>query len=718
MELWSLMHFLMPNVFESNREFKDWFANPMTSMIEGESSMNEDLVNRLHAILRPFLLRRLKRDVEKQLPQKYEHLVMCPLSKRQRFLYEEFLANSLTRQTLDGGNFLGIVNVLMQLRKVCNHPDLFEVRPIVSSLTMESLVLPLPSMIYNERLLLDRNQFPSSADQLLRSADDDDADGNSRDVSSLLRALPELDIIGNSYDYQLSCVEFDSLQQLKCSPADLMQLNTGNVISASTYAAPAVLSTLKRFNAPLDQLRQSELDQRFSESFLLADRRARGRPLIARDTVETLTIDRRRFPSRFVHTIADDDARSSFEDYSEKHRSMVLLPAQRSEQLQSLVQRFVFVIPRASAPSPQLTCFHPSPLWQAEQDERQDVLGSTVSANDSIFRAASVRTELSFPDKRLVQYDCGKLQQMAVLLRRLKSEGHRVLIFTQMTRMLDILEVFLSFYAYNYVRLDGTTKIERRQQLMERFNRDPRVFAFILSTRSGGVGINLTGADTVIFYDSDWNPSIDAQAQDRCHRIGQTREVHIYRLISEHTIEENILKKANQKRQLENVAITSGGFTTDFFKRVDLRELLNDEDVAAAAAPRTTSTAAAAVSSSSAPTTATTSTKTITEQDWVKAVTSLEEEVDTQALAITEKEVQEELEDFQEDTKLDARAASSSPATAVAMLSKPAPSINEPQSLEDINVDRTDDAPPPQIQLAAATKETDSLQAVLSSVQK
>lgn len=82
---------------------------------------------------------------------------------------------------------------------------------------------------------------------------------------------------------------------------------------------------------------------------------------------------------------------------------------------------------------------------------------------------------------------------------------------------------------------------------MERFNRDKRVFAFILSTRSGGVGINLTGADTVVFYDSDWNPTMDAQAQDRCHRIGQTRDVHIYRLISQHTIEENIFKKAQRK---------------------------------------------------------------------------------------------------------------------------------------------------------------------------
>uniref|UniRef100_A0A1B0DPQ1 Uncharacterized protein n=1 Tax=Phlebotomus papatasi TaxID=29031 RepID=A0A1B0DPQ1_PHLPP len=110
---------------------------------------------------------------------------------------------------------------------------------------------------------------------------------------------------------------------------------------------------------------------------------------------------------------------------------------------------------------------------------------------------------------------------------------------------------------------------------MERFNGDKRIFVFILSTRSGGVGVNLTGADTVIFYDSDWNPTMDAQAQDRCHRIGQTRDVHIYRLVSEKTIEENILKKANQKRLLGDLAIEGGNFTTAFFKSSTIQDLFN-----------------------------------------------------------------------------------------------------------------------------------------------
>ncbi|EMD30670.1 hypothetical protein CERSUDRAFT_40929, partial [Gelatoporia subvermispora B] len=116
--------------------------------------------------------------------------------------------------------------------------------------------------------------------------------------------------------------------------------------------------------------------------------------------------------------------------------------------------------------------------------------------------------------------------------------------------ILDILETFLNFHGYLYLRLDGATKIEDRQYITERFNSDSRIFCFISSSRSGGVGINLTGADTVIFYDSDFNPQMDRQCEDRAHRIGQIRDVHIYRFVSQHTVEEALLRKANQKRSL------------------------------------------------------------------------------------------------------------------------------------------------------------------------
>ena len=149
MELWSLMHFLMPNFFESHRAFEELFSKPMTGMVEGNVEYNETIIIKLHKVLRPFLLRRLKSEVEKQMPKKYEHVVMCRLSKRQRFLYDDFMSRAKTKETLASGNLLSVINVLMQLRKVCNHPNLFEVRPTVSPFRMDQIDIKVPSMVYN-----------------------------------------------------------------------------------------------------------------------------------------------------------------------------------------------------------------------------------------------------------------------------------------------------------------------------------------------------------------------------------------------------------------------------------------------------------------------------------------------------------------------------------------------------------------------------------------
>ena len=149
MELWSLMHFLMPHVFASHREFKEWFSNPVSGMIQGNSEYNDSIIKRLHKVLRPFILRRLKSEVEQQMPKKFEHVVMCRLSKRQRYLYEEFMSRTKTKETLASGNFLSVINILMQLRKVCNHPNLFEERPTVSPFMMEPIVYTAPSCCFN-----------------------------------------------------------------------------------------------------------------------------------------------------------------------------------------------------------------------------------------------------------------------------------------------------------------------------------------------------------------------------------------------------------------------------------------------------------------------------------------------------------------------------------------------------------------------------------------
>ena len=158
---------------------------------------------------------------------------------------------------------------------------------------------------------------------------------------------------------------------------------------------------------------------------------------------------------------------------------------------------------------------------------------------------------------------CGKLVLIDKLLPKLKAAGHKVLIFSQMVRMLDILEDYLIYKNYSYERIDGTKRGNERQESIDRFSGpESDRFVFLLCTRAGGLGINLTAADTCIIYDSDWNPQNDIQAQARCHRIGQTQTVKIYRLITRNTYEKVMFEKASMKLGLDQAVLTnmkSGG---------------------------------------------------------------------------------------------------------------------------------------------------------------
>lgn len=249
------------------------------------------------------------------------------------------------------------------------------------------------------------------------------------------------------------------------------------------------------------------------------------------------------------------------------------MPSERMYEFNEIFDRFVFAVRPVEVPQISLHVSHPPPSWLNKQAKLQESLEEVTTPIFKEVWNVERQMRVQFPETRLIQYDSGKLQTLDRLLQMLKPDKHRALIFTQMTKMLDVLEKFLTYHGHIYLRLDGTTKVEQRQIMMERFNQDARIFVFILSTRSGGIGVNLTGADTVIFYDSDWNPTMDAQAQDRCHRIGQTRDVHIYRLICEKTVEENILKKADEKRLLGDIAIEGGNFNTAFFKKNTLKDL-------------------------------------------------------------------------------------------------------------------------------------------------
>ena len=209
-----------------------------------------------------------------------------------------------------------------------------------------------------------------------------------------------------------------------------------------------------------------------------------------------------------------------------------------------------------------------SALNQGSNGQKQSLLNIMMelrkaSNHPFMFPAAEDRLapEGSRRDERLraLVTSSGKMMLLDQLLGKLKKDGHRVLIFSQMVRMLDILGEYMELRGHNFQRLDGTVSSSARRVAIDHYNaQDSSDFCFLLSTRAGGLGINLMTADTVIIFDSDWNPQADLQAMARAHRIGQVKPVSVYRLVSKETIEEEILERARNKLMLEFLTIQRG----------------------------------------------------------------------------------------------------------------------------------------------------------------
>lgn len=574
MELWSLMHFLMPSLFDSLREFKDWFVNPLTGMIEGSHEYNQELVQRLHKVLRPFLLRRLKVDVEKQLPKKREIIKYCRLSKRQRYLYEEFMSLSKTKETLASGNFLSVINVLMQLRKVCNHPNLFEPRPTISPFRMNSVIYKVPGLIttpldYNpsKHVNLASLQFlMADVGSSMTSLARDYIRLNQVPRAKLIEEIPEDDPSESSSATLEDVMEVDET---------IDAIESDEILEAFSMIKERQQQERQlrlQFMADINNIRCDRINSAyFSDTADLLDFNDFNK-MVRSENSNVFSNGNGKILCSLVHSLKYNP-RFKLSHFSSLLNELVKTPEQLVEQMSNIINRFIFCVPGVCAAPISLHATHHNPSKRVEMYSVQKTLYNELSHKFDFLNKIMVNMRTTFPELRLIEYDCGKLQALGQLLIDLKTHDHRVLIFTQMSRMLDILEQFLNYHGHTYLRLDGATRIDQRQILMERFNNDKRIFCFILSTRSGGLGVNLTGADTVIFYDSDWNPTMDAQAQDRCHRIGQTRDVCIYRLISEDTIEQNIYRKAQQKRMLGDLAIEEGNFGTSCFKKNTIQEL-------------------------------------------------------------------------------------------------------------------------------------------------
>ena len=568
MEMWSLLHFLMPSVFSSHSEFKDWFSDPLSGAIERrEVGKHSELIERLHGVLRPFLLRRLKKDVEKQMPSKFEHVLRAPLSQRQRILYEEFLHLRDTKESLKEGNFLGLMNVLMQLRKVCNHPDLFESRGVATPLVMHksTVNMEIPAVIAN--LLESVNQpgisgkgrvldFWTGIDHSFKNSF-----FNGSVLAQLCLAHSELSgvsILDSNMHLEISSDWTISGREgvpKWRSSLDFLNSHSSSVKNRSfcDYLADPLIA--KEFNDFKIIGERNDKISRYDQLILGIQRANDCQPLFGPSCVKICRIPGKR---NWGGTQVGWEGEWNSEGFLPGNFKLLFpTPAEIFDRDWPLLSKFRVSTVRVLACPPSINLS--SNIGVLDRISTVLTPMSVSCASAPFYR---MLTPLVFPDKRLLEWDCGKLRVLGPLLKRLRSENSKVILFTQMSRMLDILEIFINFHGFTYVRLDGATKVEKRQAVVDSFNKNSKIFIFLSSTRSGGVGINLTSANSVIFYDSDWNQAMDKQAVDRAHRIGQTRDVHIYRLISEGSVEENIWKKQLQKRELDELVVDGGAFNT------------------------------------------------------------------------------------------------------------------------------------------------------------
>ncbi|KAK4553752.1 putative ATPase [Recurvomyces mirabilis] len=431
-ELWSLLHFLMPNIFDKLESFESWFDFSSLKEKNGyEQILSEDrqktLVTSLHAILKPFLLRRVKADVETSLPKKREYVLYAPLTQTQRELYTAILEG-------------------------------------------------------NSRSFLE--------DKMVESISGRSTPASVRSRSLKRKALDDV--------------------------------STPNKSAKSSRA-----STPATTNGASAKTRRAKKSQNYEE---------------LSDTKYFQNLE-----DGSSSTPEDDEE----QDEEETERSKTLALAKR-EISQKKLQNPIMQL-RQCCNSPH-NFYYPFDL-----DDNTPVDESLIT-------------------------ESGKMLLLDRLLPELISRGHKTLIFSQFKTQLDLLETYCSeLRGWPVCRIDGSIAQSERQEQILSFNEaDSETNIFLLSTRAGGQGINLASADTVLLFDSDWNPQQDLQAQDRAHRIGQTRPVIVYRFATKGTVEQMLLEKADSKRRLEKLVIQKGRFRkgaevagADF---TELQKLLGKDD--------------------------------------------------------------------------------------------------------------------------------------------
>ncbi|KAF4123035.1 ATP-dependent DNA helicase [Geosmithia morbida] len=515
-ELWSLLHFLLPTIFTNWEAFESWFDfsdledEKGTEQFIGDQ-MKHDIVKKIHLILQPLLLRRVKQDVAAYLPRKREYVLFAPMTKEQTDLY-----NVISDKKIDTRAFLE--------------------NQVADKITSAAATTPRRST----------PQKPSGSTALSSQFDDLPVRLTPKVVKRTLKEETSKAPVKNAFSLLMGKRGANG--------------NRDKAILAKKAPAPAPVKTdtsatngnkRKNGRTTVQSDNKSARSSRHSTPGSTRNGRARhSRTYKEADSDEERMSDDE-FEARLADELAHDDS-----DNDKKSAEAQLSPeeAKRASVLELAKKQ----IGRKKLGNPlaqlRLVCNSPHNFynpWALDPD---------LAVDETIVTAS------------------GKMLMLDRLLPALFAADHKVLIFSQFTTQLDLLEEYcVTLRGWKTCRIDGSVPQDSRRAQISDFNTDPSHRVFLLSTRAGGQGINLASADTVILFDSDFNPQQDLQAQDRCHRIGQTRPVIVYRLATRDTVEDALLSSADAKRRLEKLVIQKGTFSTMGQKMADLRGNL-DED--------------------------------------------------------------------------------------------------------------------------------------------
>ncbi|ODV96218.1 hypothetical protein PACTADRAFT_23143, partial [Pachysolen tannophilus NRRL Y-2460] len=572
-ELWALLHFIMPSLFDSHDEFSEWFSKDIESHAQSNTQLNEQQLRRLHVILKPFMLRRIKKNVQSELGDKIEIDLYCNLTNRQKKLYQmlksqisvmdlmdKLKGDTTTSKNLDE-NTDSLMNLVMQFRKVCNHPDLFERADTKSAFTFSKYAVTASFLKESHKKELDfyystRNEIEYKLpkliyDDLLRPHENNtifDKDFNSNHLLNIWS--PNYIKENNNNDDVFTWLKFISMtanEIIRIARSNLLE----NAINLRNYNDEYPGDYLNRFKTVYNEEKNFNLkDDKF---FLINELN----------------------PINKVNTNMNCELKELFTVRKKVYTDMYLNVAEPSAfdpvvappiEISCSRQNFNFDKENSLFNSKIQTALMPLSL-----DYQYELMSKNIPIDQfpkAEMLPASISNKIGFstihlPSMKRFVIESGKLAKLDQLLVGLKKHDHKVLIYFQMTRMMDLMEEYLKYKQYKYIRLDGSSKLSDRRDLVHDWQTRPELFIFLLSTRAGGLGINLTAADTVVFYDSDWNPTIDSQAMDRAHRLGQTRQVTVYRLLVKGTIEERMRDRAKQKEHVQQVVMEGKANTDD-----------------------------------------------------------------------------------------------------------------------------------------------------------